>query len=375
MTGTVRLILLSLLLCGGITPHHAAFAQDDAEQQPSTVTETQTDETDTAENSDAQNSAPENSDKDTAKTDKTETREEETSAKTDEKETGTESVNPQTLDYIGDMIVHKTSYDDTLIDLARRNNLGFVEIRAANPFIDPWLPGENVEIVLPTRHLFPDSPHEGIIINLPEMRLFVFPADGTSAPFSYPIGVGRVGLETPIGTTKVRAKTIGPIWRPTDRMREEDPDLPEMVRPGPRNPLGTHALYLGWPEYAIHGTNKPFGIGRRISSGCIRLYPEDIVKLYDKIAVDTPVAVVNQPVKAGWIDDTFYVEAHPSLTQSDKVEENGGIPSFEFEDRDMKLIIRKAGKYADDLNWHKIRQIVRERRGYPVAVMAKDNAK
>lgn len=269
--------------------------------------------------------------------------------------------------YIGEMKTHKTVYEDTLINLARQNNLGFVEMRAANPQVDPWLPGEDKELVIPAMHLFPDAPREGIVINLPEMRLFAFFDDGRE-PVTHPLGVGRVGLSTPMGTTEVVRKRIGPTWRPTARMREEDPSLPEQIPPGSDNPLGTHALYLGWPQYAIHGTNRPYGIGRRVSSGCIRLYPENIVTFFDKIEVGTPVRVVDQPVKAAWIDGALYIEAHPSLTQADYVEQHGGIPPYEMTRKDMGLIIKTAGDAYDSLDWQKIRAVIRERKGYPVAV-------
>lgn len=277
---------------------------------------------------------------------------------------------PYTKDYIGDMQVHRSVYEDTLIAIARQNNLGFVEMRAANPYLDPWIPGANKRIVVPARHLLPKADRKGVVINLPEMRLYHFPDDGTE-PVTHPIGVGRIGLETPLGTTTVTRKKVGPTWFPTDRMREEDPTLPKSIRPGSKNPLGTHALYLGWPEYAIHGTNRPFGIGRRVSSGCIRLYPEDIVKFYDRIEVGTQVTVVNQPIKAGWIDNVLYVEAHPNLEQSNEIEENGGLPSYTVSDDEMKIIFEAAGDHADAINWYQLREVIRRRQGFPVAVAVK----
>ncbi|MEM6781535.1 MAG: L,D-transpeptidase family protein, partial [Pseudomonadota bacterium] len=205
-------------------------------------------------------------------------------------------------DYVGEMEVHTAVFEDTLVHLARWNDLGFVEMMAANPELDPWIPGAGAKVILPKQHLLPDAPRKGIVINLPEMHLFFFPEDG-SAPTVHSIGIGREGLNTPIGKTTVTRKKAGPTWRPTARMREEDPSLPAVVPPGPENPLGTHALYLGFPQYLIHGTNKPYGIGRRISSGCIRMYPETIRELFDRVPVGTPVNIVDQPIKVGWIDD------------------------------------------------------------------------
>ena len=269
--------------------------------------------------------------------------------------------------YTGDLRYHTTVYEDTLLKIARANNLGYVEIRAANPGIDPWLPGEDQDVLLPTRHLLPVAPRQGIVVNLPEMRLYHF-RDAGKDPVTYPIGIGRTGLKTPIGTTKIIKKKEKPNWFPTDRMREEDPALPRMVGPGPDNPLGTHALYLGWPTFLIHGTSEPWGIGRRVSSGCIRLYPEDIVKLYQRASTDTPVTIVDQPVKAGWIKDRFYIEAHVSQKYANQVEETGDQPPFDISRQDLDMILEQAGDKAHIVDWYKVRQILTQRQGYPIAV-------
>lgn len=268
---------------------------------------------------------------------------------------------------IGQLIEYTAKYEDTFIHLARRNGLGFVEMRAANPGIDPWIPGAGTELIIPARHLLPDAPRKGVVINLPEMRVYAY-INGDEAPLSFPIGVGREGLSTPLGKTTIVRKTEGPIWRPTDRMRKLDPKLPVEVPQGPENPMGTHALYLGWPQYAIHGTNKPYGIGRRSSSGCIRMYPEDIKVFFSRIPVGTPVNVVNQPLKLAWIGDELYLEAHPDLDQTIKMEEEGVIEQQKMSEADMNLIMRVAGAKQDYLNWPKIRTAIRERRGYPIVI-------
>lgn len=269
--------------------------------------------------------------------------------------------------YIGDMIKYEAEYEDTFVHLARDYNLGFVEMRAANPYVDPWLPGDGTDLILPARHILPDTPREGIVINLAEMRLFAY-VNGDEAPSSFPIGVGREGLNTPLGSTKVVRKKEGPTWTPTPRMRKEDPELKPYYPPGPDNPLGTHALYLGWPTYAIHGTNKPFGIGRRISSGCIRMYPEGIVDLFDRIPVGTKVQVVNQPIKLAWIDDRLYLEAHPDMEQAIQMEEYGVVTSPRLSEEDLKRVIAAAGENEELLNWPKIRMAIKERKGYPIEI-------
>lgn len=269
--------------------------------------------------------------------------------------------------YVGEMREHRAVFEDTLIHLARKYNLGFVEMRAANPNLDPWIPGAGAKVVVPSRHLIPNAPRDGVIINLPEMRLYAF-VNGDKPPSTFPIGIGREGLGTPIGSTKIVRKKIGPTWRPTDRMRREDPKLPASVPPGPENPLGTHALYLGWPQYAIHGTNRPYGIGRRVSSGCIRLYPESIKKLFAIIPLGIPVHVVNQPIKVTWIGDSLYLEAHPNLEQALMMEETGRIEHHNLSNSDVELIMRIAGDSQEYLNWPRIRRAVRERFGYPIRI-------
>jgi L,D-transpeptidase ErfK/SrfK len=274
-------------------------------------------------------------------------------------------------DYFGEQVEYRAKFEDTLIHLARNNGLGFVELRSANPKLDPWIPGEGVKIILPQKHILPDAPRKGLVINLAEMRIFYFKNPG-EPPLTFPISIGRDGLQTPVGQTKIVRKTEGPTWRPTPRMREENPDLPEVVPPGPDNPLGTHALYLGWPQYLIHGTNKPYGIGRRVSSGCMRMYPEQVKELYPIVPVGTPVTVVDQPVKVGWIDGDLYIEVSPTQEQSLKIEEGGKIDTYEISKEDIQRINEKAGPYADKLNWRNIRQAVKEHRGYPVKILDKN---
>lgn len=275
--------------------------------------------------------------------------------------------------YVGEMKRYVAKKQDTIIHLARDQALGFVEMRAANPYVDPWLPGVGTEIVLPARHLLPDADYDGVVINLPEMRLYAF-VNGDDAPTTFPIGIGREGLETPTGQTRVVRKKDGPTWTPTARMRREDPDLPRVVPAGPDNPLGTHALYLGWPTYLLHGTNKPYGIGRRVSSGCIRLYPENIKELFKIIPVGTKVSVVNQPIKTAWIDDKLYMEAHPDMQQAFQMEETGQVYTSRMSNEDLQSILKAAGEHQSKLHWPVIRKAIKNRTGYPVMIARKSGA-
>lgn len=221
---------------------------------------------------------------------------------------------------VGTLQMTKVAGEDTFSDIARRFNLGYEELVRANPGIDPWLPGEGREIVLPTQYVLPNAPRQGLVINLAQLRVFYYPKAGEGEPqkvITHPIGIGKVGWSTPEGSTKIIGKTKSPTWFPPASVRKEhreagDP-LPAKVPPGPDNPLGDRMMSLGWPSYLIHGTNKPYGVGMRSSHGCMRFYPEDITLLYDAIPVGTKVTVVNQPLVLGWHRDAMYLQAFPVL--------------------------------------------------------------
>ncbi|MDR4515577.1 L,D-transpeptidase family protein [Nitrosomonas sp.] len=230
------------------------------------------------------------------------------------------SFDPFRDDVVGSIQVVTARYEDTLSDIARRFNLGYEEIVAANPDVDPWLPGVGTRIIIPTQFVLPAGPREGVVINLAAMRLFYFPKveDGElQKVITHPVGIGRLQWKTPEGITRITVKDENPVWRPTPSIHKEyarnGNPLPAAVPPGPDNPMGTHVLRLAWPTYAIHGTNKPPSIGLRGSFGCIRMYPEDIVGLFNDVAVGTPVRVVNQPRLLGWRDNRLYIQTYPVL--------------------------------------------------------------
>lgn len=223
-------------------------------------------------------------------------------------------------DVIGELQAVLAREEDTLSDIARRFNVGYEEIVAANPDVDPWLPQAGTEIIIPSQWILPSAKREGIVVNLAAMRLFYFPKSGKNEPqtvVTHPVGIGRVGWKTPEGRTRVISKVEAPTWIPTTAIRKEhaengDP-LPWSVPPGPDNPMGTHVLRLGWPEYAIHGTDKPPSIGLRGTHGCLRMYPEDIISMYRQIPVGTPVTVVNEPFLVGFRGDTLMLQTYPVL--------------------------------------------------------------
>ncbi|HLJ63571.1 MAG TPA: L,D-transpeptidase family protein, partial [Stellaceae bacterium] len=254
--------------------------------------------------------------------------------------------------------------EDTLLDIARDHDVGYVEMRAANPGIDPWFPGEGRVIRVPTAHLLPRAPHRGIVINLAELRLYYF-ASTPGPVLSFPIGIGGEGHQTPLGRTTIRAKRVHPSWYPTASERREDPALGSRIAPGPDNPMGDYALYLGWQGYAIHGSNRPFSIGRRDSHGCIRLYDRDIETLFHLASVGTEVRVVDQKIKTGWSEGALYLEIHAGQDEADAVEATGAPRSKPPITADEQIQEAAQGVAID---WARVHRAEEARDGIPVRV-------
>jgi L,D-transpeptidase ErfK/SrfK len=229
---------------------------------------------------------------------------------------------PADIDLAGHTQIVQARHEETLLDIARRFDIGQDDIVLANPRVDRWLPGEGTEVVIPSRYILPRAERKGLVLNLPELRLYYFPSPEQGQParvYTYPVSIGRMDWATPLGETRITAKVRHPSWRPPESIRAEaaadGKSLPEMIPPGPDNPLGDYALRLALPGYLIHSTNRPYGVGMRVTHGCIRMYPEDIEELFPGIPVGTPVTIVNQPVKVGWLFDTLYIEVHPPLEE------------------------------------------------------------
>ncbi len=275
-------------------------------------------------------------------------------------------------DIIGEVKIYTAKQPDTLLDLARANNLGYVEIVAANPGVDPWVPGAGTRIVLPTEHILPAAPRKGIVLNLSELRLYYFPPTGGPLE-SYPIGIGDVGWKTPLGTTKVVRKQKNPTWYVPKSIMADDPGHGAVVPPGPDNPLGNFAMYLGWPSYLIHGTNKPDGVGRRASHGCVRLYPEAIASLFPRVAIGTPVTVVDQQAKFGWRRDVLYGQIYLNQKQAAEIEDKGTFtpaPIADLADRALAA----AGPRKDEIDWDRMNEEARVRNGVPFPVLRAKSA-
>jgi len=276
-------------------------------------------------------------------------------------------------------VVQRTtaSKDDTLTDIARRFNVGYEEILRANPGVDPWLPGAGREIVVPTQYILPNAERKGIVINIPQMRLFYFPTPKRGEKqtvMTFPIGIGKVGWRTPEGVTKIVRRQKDPTWRPTPSIlkehRENGEELDAVIGPGPDNPLGRYAFYLGWPSYMIHGTNKPAGVGLRSSHGCLRLYPEDIAVLFQAAPIGTQVRAVNQPFVFGWQGDDLNMQAFGAMEDD----------SRDWAKAERKLLSKSLGtsiqkelkKRNEEVSWDAISKLAHEPRGIPVSISRPD---
>ena len=272
---------------------------------------------------------------------------------------------PPSPDLVGRLEFHRARADDTFVDLAPALGVGYVELVAANPGVDPWLPRAGTRLVLPRVRLLPSGLREGIVVNLGDLRLYFF-EPGQPAR-SWPIGIAKDGYETPIGDTEVTTKRERPTWIPGATARRDG--YPEKVEPGPDNPLGEHALYLGWPGYLIHGTNDPRGVGRHSSRGCIRLYPRHIAWLFTRVQPGTKVRVVNEPVKLGWIGGRLYLEVNPDPEQSLELDQTGKVSSNRAPEDLREMVTRAAGRHASRLDWASIERTAQRRSGVPTSIL------
>jgi L,D-transpeptidase ErfK/SrfK len=274
---------------------------------------------------------------------------------------------------VGEPQIVFASEENTFSDLAREYGLGYDELVAANPDVDPWLPGEGTPILLPTQYVIPDVPRDGIVLNIASKRLFYFPARADDKPqtvLTYPIGIGRVGWETPLGSSKVIDKARDPSWYVPASVRRENRELgypdPSVVPPGPDNPLGKFVLKLDIPGYLIHGTNQPYGVGMRVSHGCVRLYPENIELLYELVGRGEAVTIINEPYLAGERDGELFFEGHMPL-EDDEVSAEDHLQtifaSLQSDDEESQFIV--------DQDY--VRAIASEAFGVPVNVGKADS--
>ncbi len=258
-----------------------------------------------------------------------------------------------------------TVYEDTLYDLARKFSLGSEEMIRVNPGVDPWLPGAGKTLVVPNTHILPPGPREGIVVNLPEHRLYYYPKPKRGeAPIviTYPVSIGKMDWRTPLGLTHVIQKIKNPVWYPPESVRKEhaaagDP-LPPTVPSGPDNPLGLFAMRLaaGNGTYLIHGTNNPIAVGLAVTHGCIRMYPDDVEALFPLVPVGTPVRLINEPLKVAWVDGELLLEAHPPVDAEGQ--------SFEPDlDQFSDLLTKAVGASTVAIHWDYAREVLQKADG------------
>ena len=289
-------------------------------------------------------------------------------------------------DLIGSPSQIESVYADTLIDIARTHQLGYEEIRLANPGVDTWLPGEGTEVKLPTQFVLPDANRSGIVINIAEYRMYYyFQVDGAQWVRTFPISIGRMDWGTPLGRASITKKVKNPSWYPPRSIRDEwaadGRELGTHVPPGPDNPLGEYALRLSIPGYLIHGTNRPAGVGMRVTHGCIRMFPEDIEWLFPKVPVNTPVRIVNQPIKLGWSGNELYLEVHPPLEEGGASEDTDDGEIIQQAPKELiadslgssvtdiiELYVQATQDRAASVNWELVDRIYEERLGVPVKI-------
>lgn len=252
--------------------------------------------------------------------------------------------------------------NESLIELARKFDLGYNEIVDANPGIDPFVPGAGKAVIIPSSWILPDiKVYDGIVINISELRLYYFFNQGGKRRLvTFPIGIGDEGSDTPLGSFRVVEKITNPAWHVPASIKKEKPELPSVVPPGPDNPLGSHALRLSVTSILIHGTDKPWGIGRRSSHGCLRLFPEDIPELFRMVANDTLVTIVRQPVKIGISKGKVYIELH----KDDSINYEASLK--------MSISLLVKDHLLGQVSSVRLFKALSEKRGFPVEISQAD---
>lgn len=285
-------------------------------------------------------------------------------------EATTYALPPDGQSLVGQLQETRVKPGETLLDVARVYSVGLNELQNANPSVDPWLPAVGQRVVIPSQHLLPEGPREGIVVNLPELRLYYYPPASPGSPrvvMTYPLGIGSEGRAIPVAETQVIDKRIDPPWVVPDTIlaeHEADGDpLPKVVPPGPDNPLGKYALRLGISSFLIHSTNHPYSVGMRISHGCLRMYPENIEELFGKVAVGTTVRIIDEPYKAGWQGGVLYLEAHPPLAEAGHSPDTNLTP----------MVVAVAGVISTRLNdhaWQAAARVASQEAGIPTSIFA-----
>lgn len=271
---------------------------------------------------------------------------------------------------IGENASVTTVYEDSLPDLAQRHTLGYYEISRANPGVDVWVPGAGRHLTLPGRRILPPGPRAGIVVNLPEHRLYFYPRPRRAEKpvvITYPVSIGKMDWRTPLGVTRIVSKVSRPSWYPPESVRKEhaergDP-LPKVVPPGPDNPLGEYAMRLavGDGSYLIHGTNNPVAVGMTVTHGCVRMYPQDVAALFPLVPVGTTVHLINEPVKVAWVNGELLIEVHPQVdAEGQPVEPDPQVLE--------QLLDKELGTATAAINWDLALKTLQSATGMPTLV-------
>lgn len=267
---------------------------------------------------------------------------------------------------VGTIAAVNTHENDTLSDIARHFGLGYNDVSKANPTVTPWTPKPDSRVLLPLQFILPDTPHKGIILNLANMRLFYYPKQQPDKVFTYPVGIGREGWNTPMGLTSIVAKKANPTWVVPESIHlehaEKGDSLPSVVAAGPDNPLGLFAMRLGFPRYLMHGTNKPYGIGMQVSHGCVQLYPEDIEVLFKKASVGMPVRIIHQPYLTAWDQNMLYLEANEPL-------QKWAPDKSRLKKQLLKQLHKISTKKNVAIDWEKVDRIIQRADGISVPIL------
>lgn len=275
-------------------------------------------------------------------------------------------------DILGQITSYVIQAGDDIGKIGRHFDIGYMEMREANPHLDDG----NIEIgdtiLIPSRFILPPGPRKGIVVNLAELRMYYYPEQGQEV-YTYPVGIGRVDWETPVGTGKIIAKVENPTWYAPKSIREarakEGVIIPAIVKPGPDNPLGRYKMTLSFPGYLIHSTNVPAGVGTRSSSGCIRMLPEDAEQLFKMVKVGTEVTIINKPYKVGWMQNHLYLEAHSPLQEQDDKDSGLNLTPM------IEAITEQTKTRMVNVNWAESKLIAEDEEGIPQLIgnIAKTN--
>ena len=268
-------------------------------------------------------------------------------------------------DVVGKISTYVVNKGDSIASIAQKTDMGYFEMLEANPGVNADNPQVGTVLIIPSEYILPPYPRRGIVINLVQMRMYYYP-QGKNIVETYPVGIGRMEWGTPLGKMTIIGKRKNPTWHVPKSIKEarakDGVELPDMVPPGPKNPLGKYAMRLSNTAYLIHSTNDPSGVGRRSSSGCVRMYPDDIASIFPRIDHGTRVTIIDDPYAAGWKGNELFLESHlPLQEQQDELVNN-------HEEAVRKALTAKTHNRKATIDWKKAYAISTEEMGLPQVV-------